>query len=71
MLHETTVAWTRGHLAKTLPRRSWEETPDEYRMRLKRCAAYINEHFAVGGLCGSLPARLKELRSRDGDRLAK
>ena len=69
MLHETAVSWIRDRLRRTLPRRPWEETPEEYGSRLKACAAYINEHHNVDKLCRGLPARLHELNRLKGDRL--
>ena len=69
MLHETAVSWMRNRLTKTLPRRPWEETPEEYGTRLKTCAAYINEHHNVDQLCRGFPARLHELNGLEGDRL--
>ena len=71
MLHETAVAWTRERLKKTLPRRSWSESFDEYGARLKACAAYINGEYDVTGLCLGLPKRLAELDRRRADRLCK
>ena len=66
---ETAVSWLRRRLTKTLPRRPWEETSEEYGARLKACAAYINEHHDVDNLCRGLPARLNELKALEGDRL--
>ena len=71
MLHETAVAWMRDRLVKTTPPRVWQESVAEYCTRLKACAAYINEHYNVAGLCRQLPQRLAELDRRQGDRLAK
>ena len=71
MLHETAVSWTRLRLTQTLPKRSWEETTEAYYTRLRTCAAYINEHYDVRGLCNELPARVAELERRRGDRLGK
>ena len=71
MLHETAVSWLRVRLTKTVPKRSWEETLEAYRSRLKDCAAHINGHHDVAGLCRELPARLVELDRRKGDRLSK
>ena len=47
MLHETAVAWMRGRLAKTMPKKPWEETPEQYCTRLKACAAHINANHDV------------------------
>ena len=71
MLHETAVAWMRDRLVKTTPRRAWQETVEQYCTRLKACAAYINEHYKLAGLCRELPQRLAELDRRQGDRLRK
>ena len=38
MLHETAVAWMRLRLSKTLPKKPWKGSPEEYRARLKLCA---------------------------------
>ena len=69
MLHETAVSWMRVRLTKTLPNRCWEETPEQYRTRLKACAAHINAHHDVDQLCSDLPKRLRELDDLEGDRL--
>ena len=71
LLHETSVAWMRLRRTKTLPRRPWDETVEEYRARLKVCAAYANERYNIESLCRALPQRLRLLRERKGDRLAK
>jgi len=71
MLHETAVSWMRERLKRTLPKKSWEETVEAYRSRLKACAAYINGKHDVEGLCLELPERVAELDKRKGDRLAK
>ena len=71
MLHETAVAWMRTRLAKTVPRRAWEETREAYHARLKACAGHINGHFDVEALCRGLPGRVAELAACRGDRLGK
>ena len=58
-------------LAKTVPKKCWEESLEAYRSRLKECAAYINANHDVTGLCLALPSRLADLDHRQGDRLAK
>ena len=40
MLHETAVAWLRQRPAKTKPEQPWVESVEDYRSRLKRCAAF-------------------------------
>ena len=69
MFQETVVAWMRERLKKTLPRRSWAESFDEYGARLEACAAYIDDEQDAAGLCLGLPKRLAELDRRRGDRL--
>ena len=49
MLHEVALAWMRDRLVKTTPQRAWQETVEEYCTRLKACAAYINDNYAVHG----------------------
>ena len=71
MLHETAVSWMRARLTKTAPKKSWGETLEAYRSRLKDCAAHINDHHDVSGLCQELPSRLLELHLLKGDRLSK
>ena len=71
MLHETAVAWVRQRLTKTRPKEAWTETAEDYYTRLKTCAAYINEHYNVEGLCHDLPTRLLDLQEAEGDRLRK
>ena len=71
MLRETAVAWMRKRLAKTLPRKCWEESTEAYQARLKACAAHFNAKFDVEGLCWELPDRVEKLYKRKGDRLRK
>ena len=71
MLHETTVAWMRQRLSKTRPQQAWTETREEYRSRLKTCAAYIGENYNVEGLCRESPTRLRQLKEAEGDRISK
>ena len=71
MLHETAVAWVRYRLTKTRPKQAWTETLEDYHSRLKTCAAYINEHYNVEGLCNDFPTRLRDLDAAEGDRIRK
>ena len=71
MLHETAVAWMRLRLSKTLPKKPWKESPEEYRARLKLCAQYCNDNYDVAGLCNELPQRLELLDEKKGDRINK
>ena len=36
---------------------------------MKDCEKYINEHYEILQLCGSMPARLQMLIDAKGDRL--
>ena len=58
-------------LTKSLPRQAWTETVDEYRARLRVCAAHVNGNYDVDGLCRGLLKRCEELHRREGDRLSK
>ena len=60
----------RVRLAKTMPKKPWDETLEQYTKRLKECAAYINNHHDVEQLCKDLPKRLQDLDDREGDRLS-
>ena len=70
LLHETAVAWLRNRLSKSVPAKAWEESVQEYRTRLRSCAAHVNQNYDVDSLCRDLPARLRDLHRRGGDRLA-
>ena len=69
VLHETAVAWIRRQLTETTPRRPWQETREQYAVRLRRVVTRINNTHDVGGLCRKLDFRLGELIRRQGDRL--
>jgi hypothetical protein len=71
MLHETAVAWIRKLERQTVPKKSWEETPDELISRLKRIAAKINKEYKVTNLCRELPARVATLAKKRGRKLNK
>ena len=71
MLHETAVAWIRYRLTKTVPACSWLETPEEYRVRLKRVVVEVNHEYNVDNLCRELPTRVVQLRLAEGGRLQK
>ena len=71
MLHETAVAWVRWHLQRTLPRRPWDETCEEYGQRLNRVCAKVNAQYDVAGLCREFPSRIAKLVLKEGDRLRK
>ena len=70
MLHETSVAWIRHRLAKSVPAKAWEESRDAYGARLKRVVEEINTHHDVEGLCRSFLTRIGDLVDRKGGRLS-
>ena len=65
------MSWIRLKLRSCKPPRPWLETVDEYRARMKRVVAAINQDHNVEGLCWELPQRIEALRLQKGDRLAK
>ena len=68
--HETTVAWIRK-LEKTVrPRRPWQETPAQFRKRMRDICQIINGRYNVESLCRSLPKRLQALVDAEGDRIS-
>ena len=69
LLHETAVSWLRHRLARSTPKACWEETPEEYGRRLKRCCDEVDKECDVVSLCRSFPKRLKLLRKQEGGRL--
>ena len=71
MLHETAMAWVRYRLKKNVPKIPWEETIEEYGVRLKEVAAYIEREYGVDALCRGLPDRVAILDERKGDRIPK
>ena len=71
LLHETAVSWMRVQLAKTRPKKDWEETVGQYVSRLKAAAAHINANHNVEGLGKEWPQRLHDLDAAEGDRLGK
>ena len=52
-------------------KQAWAESLEDYRSRLKTCAAYINETYNVEGLCRDLLTRLHDLEEAEGDRIRK
>ena len=70
MLHETSVAWIRHRLAKSVPTRAWEESRDAYTARLKGVVDDINRNCDVEGLCRAFMTRINKLVERKGGRLS-
>ena len=71
MLHETAVAWHTHRLRVTTPAQSWKETAEGFGARLRAAADFVNTHYDVEGLQRELPARLVEVRNREGGRIGK
>ena len=71
MLHETAVAWMRAKMQLSCPARPWEETREQYKTRLQDSCRQVNANYEVENLCRELPARLEQLKEREGDRLKK
>ena len=69
MLHETAVRWIRCHERRTLPRKPWEETEEQFVARLKSIAAYINKEYDVEGLTRGFPKRIDALLKSKGERI--
>ena len=69
LLHDTAVSWMRTRLGRTIPTKCWEETPEQYGRRLKRCCDEVNEDCDVEGLCNGLPKRMRLLQDNGGNRL--
>ena len=69
LLHETAVSWLRFRLGRTLPKKCWEESREDYGRRLKRCCEETNQECDVEALCHGLPKRMKKLQEAEGDRL--
>jgi hypothetical protein len=69
LLHETAVSWMRTRLKQSLPTRCWQETPEAYAQRLKRCCDEVNESYDVEGLCRDLGSRIEALYTSGGNRL--
>ena len=69
MLHETAVSWLRVRLARSVPKKAWEESRAGFTSRLKAACREINEELNVDGLCRKLPERIQGLVDAKGDRL--
>ena len=69
MLHETAVSWIRNLLKKTLPKNPWEETREQYGVRLKEVVRKINAEYDVHGLTHQFPKCIDDIIARDGDRI--
>ena len=71
MLHETAVAWIRYKLAQCVPARSWLETAQDFRARIKAVVAEINRTHDVDSLCRELPGRVQQVKAAEGGRINK
>ena len=71
LMHETVAAWVRRYF-HVHPHTKNADLDTKYKSFLKGmkdCEKYINEHYEILQLCGSMPARLQMLIDAKGDRL--
>ena len=71
LLHETAVSWIRLRLEKTVPRKPWLETTEQYASRLRGVVDDINANLDVEGLRKGLPKRLDLVIEAKGGRIPK
>ena len=72
LLHETAVSWVRRRLRRSKPQvLPWLETREQWVARLRKVVREVNKDCDAKGLCCEFPARLEDLKARDGDRLPK
>ena len=71
LLHETVVSWIRKRERRTLPRKPWEETEEQFGARLREIARNINNSCNVEGLCWEFPERINKLVEMEGERIGK
>jgi len=71
MPHETAVSWLRKLLEKSLPAAAWEESRENYAVRLRDAASHVNANYEVGDLCKCFLDRVDMLIEKKGDRLSK
>ena len=71
LLHETVVSWIRQRERRTLPRKPWEETEEQFGARLREIARSINKNCNVEGLCWEFPERIHKLLEMEGERIGK
>ena len=71
MLHEIAVAWLRVRLARTIPAKAWEESREDYVVRLKAVCADVNATCDVEALCRGFLKRIDQLVDQKGGRLAR
>ena len=58
-------------LIQDASRVTWKETAEDFGARLRAAADFVNTHYDAEGLQRELPARLAELRNREGGRIGK
>ena len=69
-LHETSVAWIRDRLKRSLPAEPWKESSANFAKRMKKAVDHVNKEHDVRGLCREMPARMHCLVHETlGDRL--
>ena len=71
MLHETVVGWIRFCERRSLPKKPWEETEEQFEARLRGIAQKINTEYNLEGLCRELPERVDKLVDAEGEKIGK
>jgi hypothetical protein len=71
LLHETAVSWIRRRERMTLPAQAWEETYEEFGVRMKGIVSDFNTRYDVCGLCHEFPERIQSLIDSGGAPLKK
>ena len=69
MLHETVPRWIWFEERRTLPRKPWEETEEQFEVRLRGIAQTINKGYNLDDLCRECPARTDKLVEVRGEKI--
>ena len=56
-------------MSESLPKRCWEETPENFAERLRGRCSRVNADLDVDGLCKGFPKRIATLKLKKGGRL--
>ena len=70
LLHETAMSWIRRSDSLNRMTKPWDETPEQFAMRLTDIVHEINDTLKVEGLCRSFKQRVQKLLERDGERIS-
>ena len=71
LLHETVVSRIRFCERRSLPKKPWEETEQQFEARLRRIAQKINAEDDREGLCRKFPERIDKLVVAEGEKIGK